>query len=143
VIGDGPERKRLERIAGPSVRFLGRCPDPVVRHALARGTALVLPGAEDFGLTPVEAMASGRPVVAFAAGGALETVSNGETGFLFLKQDVEALAAAMLQVLSFRFDARTIRSAADRFGMTTFASRFAALVASSRDVRPAAGAVGL
>ncbi|MBA2475127.1 MAG: glycosyltransferase, partial [Actinobacteria bacterium] len=68
VIGDGPARPKLEQAAGPTVRFLGRQDDEVVRHAMARCIALVVPGSEDFGLTPVEAHASGRPVVAFASG---------------------------------------------------------------------------
>jgi glycosyltransferase involved in cell wall biosynthesis len=100
VIGDGPDRKRLERMAGPTVRFLGRCSDEVVRHALARCIALVLPGTEDFGLTPVEAMASGRPPIAYAAGGALETIREGDTGFFFFQQSPEGLHGAIERAMN-------------------------------------------
>src|SRR5947209_20615413 len=77
VVGDGPARASLQRLAGPTVRFLGRQPDTLVRQYLARCRALILPGEEDFGLTPLEANASGRPAIAFGAGGATETVVPG------------------------------------------------------------------
>ncbi len=120
VVGDGPERRRLERLAGPTVRFLGRRGDDFVRHALARCTALVLPGTEDFGLTPVEAQASGRPVVAFASGGALETVHDGETGFLFDEATPEGLGAAMLRASNDALSVRTLRSSSERFDLQAF-----------------------
>jgi len=88
VVGDGPARSALEAIAGPTVTFRGRLPDADAAALFQRCKALILPGMEDFGLTPLEANASGRPVVAFAAGGALETVRDGETGVLFRKQDI-------------------------------------------------------
>jgi glycosyltransferase involved in cell wall biosynthesis len=123
VIGDGPERRRLERLAGPTVRFLGRRPDDVVRGAMARCAAVVLPGAEDFGLTPVEAQASGRPVVAFAAGGALETVRDGETGVLFHKPDARSLAAAMQESVERAFSVDALRDSAARFDTEVFEAK--------------------
>ena len=77
VVGDGPHRAALERLAGPTVRFTGRLGDGEVARLFERCRALILPGAEDFGLTPLEANAAGRPVVAFGAGGALDTVVPG------------------------------------------------------------------
>jgi glycosyltransferase involved in cell wall biosynthesis len=123
VIGDGPERSRLERTAGPGVHFLGRRPDDFVRNALGRCTALVLPAAEDFGLTPVEVQASGRPPVAFAAGGALETVRDGDTGFLFSEPTSEALAEGMRRAEAHEIDPQHLRAAASRFDTANFSSQ--------------------
>ena len=95
VIGEGSERKTLEERAGKNIRFLGRVPFDVLKDHYARCRALVFPGVEDFGIMPLEVMASGRPVVAYAKGGATETVINGKTGILFHEQSVDALDAAI------------------------------------------------
>jgi glycosyltransferase involved in cell wall biosynthesis len=137
VIGEGPERRRLERMAGPSVHFLGRRSDDFVQHALARCTALVLPGTEDFGLTPVEAQANGRPPVAFAAGGALETVRDGETGFLFSGETAESLTTAMRRALATELSPEHLRSWAERFDERSFRRSFEDFVAAT--VRRVAG----
>lgn len=92
LIGDGPDMGRLKRMAGPTVQFLGRVSDRERSDAYARCKAFILPGEEDFGLTPLEAMASGRPVIAYGAGGALETVIDGETGMHFGSQTADCLA---------------------------------------------------
>ena len=78
VIGEGSERARLEKMAGPTITFLGSQPFPVLQDHFRRCRALVFPGVEDFGITPLEAMASGRPVIAYRAGGVLETVVDGK-----------------------------------------------------------------
>jgi glycosyltransferase involved in cell wall biosynthesis len=121
VVGDGPERGRLEARAGKTVRFLGRLPDGEVRGLLARCTALVQPGTEDFGLTIVEAQAAGRPPIAFAAGGALETVEDGVTGLLVTEESVDLLAAAMRRADGEGLDPMTLRASAARFGLEVFA----------------------
>src|SRR5262249_3175133 len=77
VAGSGPERRRLERVAGATVEFLGRVDDAGMAERFRRARALIFPGEEDFGIVPVEAMASGCPVIAYARGGALETVGRG------------------------------------------------------------------
>jgi glycosyltransferase involved in cell wall biosynthesis len=128
VIGEGPERRRLERLAGPTVHFLGRQGDEFVRHRLARCTALLVPGTEDFGLTPVEAQASGRPPVAFAAGGALETVLDGTSGFLFQESTPTSLVAAMRRAMVNTLPARQLRAWAEGFDTRIFASRFESFV---------------
>lgn len=96
VIG-GPARaeRRLRRIAGDNVHFMGRMPFEKLRRYLASCRALVFPGEEDFGIVPVEAMASGRPVIAYGRGGALDTVRDGETGLLFPDQSADGLIAAV------------------------------------------------
>lgn len=91
VIGEGPDLKQLRSIAGPTIQFLGRAPFHTLKQSLARCKALIFPGEEDFGIVPVEAMASGRPVIAYGSGGALETVIDGVTGQLFGEQSIGAL----------------------------------------------------
>lgn len=97
IIGDGPDRARLEALAGPTVRLLGRQPDAVVSEAAAECRALLFPGEEDFGIAPLEANAAGRPVIAWQGGGATETVIEGETGVFFDEATPESLAAAILR----------------------------------------------
>jgi glycosyltransferase involved in cell wall biosynthesis len=115
IVGDGPDRARLEAQAGRHVEFLGPLSDEAVRDEYRRALAVVLPGQEDFGLVPVEAQACGRPVVALGQGGALETVIDGETGVLFAEPDVDSLAGALDQVARRQFDSARIRELAQRF----------------------------
>lgn len=124
VIGDGAKRdiEAVKRLAGPTVRFLGHASFAVLRANLARCRALIFPGEEDFGIVPVEAMASGRPVIAFGRGGALETVVHGRTGLLFNEQSVEALIDAVRQFedSALLFQPETIRAHASRFSVQNF-----------------------
>jgi glycosyltransferase involved in cell wall biosynthesis len=128
VVGVGPEAARLQGAAGPGVEFLGWRSDEDVAALYARCRALLFPGVEDFGIVPLEAMASGRPVIALAAGGALETVvplgaPGGEpTGVLFETQTVEALAGAMrrFEASADRFDPKALRAHAERFDRPRF-----------------------
>lgn len=125
VVGDGPERERLEaRYARPgAVEFAGRVDDAELERLYAAALALVLPNTEEFGIAAVEAQAAGRPVVAAAAGGALETVVDGETGILVAPGDVEALAQALTATDFDRFDRRRIAAHAQRFSRATFKRR--------------------
>ena len=131
VVGDGPERRALAAIAGPTVRFLGRLTDAEVAGLFARCRALILPGAEDFGLTPLEANAAGRPVVAFAGGGALDTVRDGHTGVLFHEPTAQALGAALAVAADAIWDAELLRAHAEAFSEAAFATRFRAVIESS------------
>jgi glycosyltransferase involved in cell wall biosynthesis len=131
VIGSGRDGARLQRMAGPTIRFLGRVSDAEVRERLAACRGLIWPGEEDFGMVPVEAMAAGRPVVAYRAGGVLETVEEGVTGVFFDPQTPEALAAAVLRAEQVRWDAARLRERALRFDTTAFRSRFRAVVAAA------------
>jgi glycosyltransferase involved in cell wall biosynthesis len=128
IIGDGRDATRLRRMAGPNVRFLGRVSDAEVRDRLAACRALIWPGEEDFGLVPVEAMAAGRPVVAYGAGGALETVVEGVSGLFFTPQTPAALAAAVLRAEQIRWDPERLRSRAEQFDIALFRSRFRTFV---------------
>jgi glycosyltransferase involved in cell wall biosynthesis len=123
VVGDGGERRRLEAIAGPTVEFSGRLSDEEIASLYARCRAFVFPGHEDFGITPVEAQAAGRPVIAFGRGGATETVIDGVTGVLFSEQTVEAVVEAMLQVEKLGLDPVACRRNAERFDRAEFRRR--------------------
>ncbi len=131
IIGDGPDRARLEKMAGPTVTFLGRLPDAEVEAHLAEGKALLFPGEEDFGLTPLEANGSGRPVIAYGVGGALETVVDGRTGLLFREPTPAALAEAILRFEAMTWDPVTLREHAARFDESIFGTRLKALAVSA------------
>ncbi|MDX2227218.1 MAG: glycosyltransferase, partial [Verrucomicrobiae bacterium] len=97
VIGTGAEEARLRKRAGPTVEILGWRSDQEVRERMAQAKALLFPGEEDFGITPVEAMASGCPVIAYGKGGVLDTVVDRRSGVYFHEPAVESLAAALEQ----------------------------------------------
>jgi glycosyltransferase involved in cell wall biosynthesis len=128
VVGTGPDLSRLVGRAGPGAQFLGRLPDAELADVYARARALVVPGVEEFGITAVEAQAAGRPVIAVNAGGALETVVDGETGVL-VEPGVDALAEAMRHVDFDGFSPERIRRHAQSFSRAVFIERFSAEVA--------------
>lgn len=129
VAGDGRDRARLEALAGPTVQFLGRVPEEDLPELFARARAFIFPGLEDFGIAPVQALAAGVPVIAFAGGGALDTVQDGVNGVLFREQTVAALKAALLRFGDLRFDAPTLRQSAERFDASVFVERLRAYIA--------------
>lgn len=139
IIGTGPELKRLQAMAGPTIRFLGRQPDDTVVRYMASCEALLFPGCEDFGMTPVEVMAAGRPVIAFGQGGATETVVHGETGWLFERQEVDDLAAAILQVRSMSWNPAACQRQAAQFGEDRFEERFLDFISAQIAERAGAG----
>lgn len=138
IIGDGRDRARLESMADSNVQFLGYVNDDERRRHFARCQALVFPGEEDFGLVPVETQASGRPVIAYAAGGALDTVLAGETGIFFSEQTVDALCAAVAQLKNSELSSERITAHAAKFDTRVFKEHIAALVhaAASRSSGP-------
>jgi glycosyltransferase involved in cell wall biosynthesis len=120
VIGGGEMLDRIRKIAGPTVTVLGTQPFDVLKQHYARCRALIFPGEEDFGMVPVEAMASGRPVIAFGKGGAVETVKAGATGVFFDEQSVEAISAAIRSLANLQFDSADISRHAEQFGKGQF-----------------------
>src|SRR5690606_298687 len=141
IIGDGPAYRRLRHRAGPSVTFTGRVPDHELASLLARARGLVMPMVEDFGIIAVEAQAAGTPVIAYAAGGALETVIDGDTGVLFHEQSVTSLNAAVDRLERMSFDVGVLRRNAVRFDARSFAVRMRAaldrLMGADSDAVPA------
>jgi glycosyltransferase involved in cell wall biosynthesis len=120
VVGDGPERARLEQYAGDGIELVGWLEDAAIREHYQSCVAAVLPGEEDFGIVPVEAQACGRPVVALGRGGALDTVIDGETGVLFSATTVESLSAAMTRAAATTWERDRIRRHAERFSRARF-----------------------
>jgi glycosyltransferase involved in cell wall biosynthesis len=124
VGGSGRDRERLERMAGDSVKFLGYVPESELPALMARCKAFIFPGLEDFGITPVQAQAAGRPVIAFRGGGTLDTVREGETGLFFDTPTVESLMATLKQFeesgMAHRADSAAIRQHALRFDRAIF-----------------------
>lgn len=128
VIGGGEMLAALRKRAGPAVTLMGPQPFSVLRHHYARCRALIFPGEEDFGLVPVEAMASGRPVIAYGRGGVTETVRAGVTGLFFKEQTVSALERAVLEFEGMHFDPKKIRAHAETFNADRFTLEFKAAV---------------
>jgi len=132
IIGDGRDRASLEAMARPNVRFLGRLSDEETGKYMAGCRGFVFPGEEDFGIAPLEAQAVGRPVIAFAGGGALETVVDGETGVFFHEVTPGSLADAVRRMESWldHYHPPALREHAMRFDRAAFEPRFAAFVQS-------------
>jgi glycosyltransferase involved in cell wall biosynthesis len=130
VVGEGAQFAELKKIAGPSVELVGYQPFPVLRDYLARCRALVFPGEEDFGILPVEAMASGRPVIAFGSGGACETVSSPEVGVTFPEQTEDSLIDAVMrfEARAAAFDPAVIRLHAEEFSAALFRERMSRFI---------------
>jgi len=128
VIGDGPDRTRLEAMAGPSVTFLGRVSDSDVERYVASCRALLFPGDEDFGMAPLEVAAAGRPTVAYGVGGALESIVENETGVFFKEQNHWSLIEAMQRFERGSWSPRRLRSHAEGFGIDVFRERFIAFL---------------
>lgn len=147
IIGSGQDEKRLRELAGPTVELCGWKSDSEVKQAYERCRALVFPGEEDFGIVPVEAMAAGKPVLAFGKGGAVETViplngsaapdgsmANGKapTGIFFYEQSVDAIIAAVrrLELERDRFDQQRIRGHAESYNRQRFKTEIESYIAT-------------
>lgn len=130
IIGSGSECDKLKRIAKGNIEFLGRLPDEEVRDYYAKCKAFVFPGEEDFGITPLEAQASGRPVIAYGKGGALETVVEGATGLFFYNQTVESLSQAILEFEGSicKYDSKVIRDNAMKFDVEIFKEKIISFI---------------
>lgn len=126
IIGDGPERKRLQKLAAPhaDIEFLGLVSDYRLPAYYSRAKAVIFPQEEDFGIVPVEAMASGRPVIAFRAGGSLETIKEGESGLFFDEQTAESLLKVLQKFNHLDFDPQTIKSRAALFDKQIFKEKW-------------------
>lgn len=128
IVGEGPEEKRLKKKALPNVEFLGRLSDEELHSYYCSSKAFIFPQEEDFGITPVEAMACGRPVIAYRGGGALETVVEGKTGVLFRRQTPEGLIQAVEDFDSYKFNPKLIRQHALKFDKEIFKRKIRSFV---------------
>lgn len=128
IVGDGTLKKDLQKFASAAVEFVGRVSNEELRRLYRRCRALILPGIEDFGLTPVEAQACGRPVVCYGEGGAVESVIDGQTGIHFRPQTASALIDAIQLIESRDWSGDVIRRNAERFSADIFRTRIRELV---------------
>jgi len=133
IIGTGAEQKRLQSMARKNIEFLGWVGDRYLPSYFEGCRALIFPGEEDFGIVPVEAMASGKPVIAYAKGGALETVVDGTTGILFRERTAESLEHAVRGLGNSTFKPDSIRSHAEQFDRAIFKERIRQFIATARD----------
>ncbi len=130
VVGQGAEYAYLKSIAGPTVKIMGRQPDEVIREQYRKCKAFIFPGEEDFGMTPLEVQACGRPVIAYGKGGALETVIDSETGVFFNYQTVESLMAAIHKFEKICFEKQKCREQAERFSTQIFMQKMKKFIES-------------
>lgn len=128
IIGDGPDRERLEVLGGEFTTFRGQLSDREVSVALQNCRGLIFPGDEDFGMSPLEANATGKPCIAFGIGGARETVIDGETGVLFMSPTVDSLTEALIRSESVKWNPERLRAHAERFDTAVFTERLLALL---------------
>jgi len=132
IVGDGAERARLAALAGANVEFRSRVSDQELDRLLTECRAVIHPALDDFGIVAVEALAAGRPVIAFAEGGTTDVVTDGETGVLFDEATPESLGAALDRLERMRFDPARLRLEARQFDRAEFERRFGAFVESCR-----------
>lgn len=133
VAGGGRDLERLQAMAGPTVEFLGYVPDDQLPDLFARAKAFVFPGLEDFGITPLQAQAAGRPVIAFKGGGALDTVIPGKTGEFFDELTVESLMAVLQKFDADAYNPTDCRNHALKFDSSVFKQRLFQMVEQSWD----------
>ena len=128
VIGDGPETERLKAMAGPTIEFKGRVPDEKMVNYISKAEAFIFPNEEDFGIVAVEAMAAGTPVIAFRAGGSLDTVVEGVTGEFFDKQNAASLAKVLSSFNYKLYNRQAILEQANKFSNQQFEKRVREIV---------------
>jgi glycosyltransferase involved in cell wall biosynthesis len=134
VVGEGPERAQLERLAGPTVRFAGRVSDADLPDLYRQSLAFLQCGEEDFGIAALEAQSCGIPVIAFSAGGARETVIHGVSGFCFTEPTVPAVIDAIQHTQRIQWDPTMVRASAERYDEAHFRAKMTGVVAEAMSV---------
>lgn len=133
VAGRGPELKRLQKLAGKTVRFIDSPSDSQIEDLYARAKAFIFSAEEDFGITPVEAMSAGLPVICYGKAGATETVVDGKTGVYHSKQTKESLVGAIKKAENMQFDERLIIKRAEEFSEERFLKQIGGYVVEKRN----------
>ena len=131
VIGSGPDTERLKSLAGPTINFVGRVSDEELVRIAQHSGGFLFPNEEDFGISAVEALAAGTPVIGYAKGGVLDIVQDGETGVLFKEQSVESLVAAIERFESLSFLPATLHRKSKRFAASLFDQKLQKIVSSN------------
>jgi glycosyltransferase involved in cell wall biosynthesis len=131
IIGSGPDTERLKELAGPTINFTGRVSDEELVHLAQHAKAFLFPNEEDFGISAVEALAAGTPVIGYAKGGVLDIVQDGETGILFAEQTVDSLINAMKRADEYTFLPATLHRKSKRFSPTLFAQKIRKIVSDN------------
>ena len=132
IASSGPDTQRLKKLAGPTVKFVGRISDPDLIKRVQHSQGFLFPNEEDFGLVAVEAMAAGTPVIAYAKGGALDIVQDGETGILFKDQTVDGLAKAIQRSETLSFQPATLHRKSKRFAPSLFDTKIRKIVSDAQ-----------
>ena len=135
IAGRGRDLARLQALAGPTVEFLGYVPDDALPDLMARCRAFIFPGLEDFGITPVQAAAAGRPTIAYRGGGALDTVIPDLNGVHFHEQTADSLADALARFDPAQFDPQAIRRHALRFDSANFRAQLMAFIDQAQEAQ--------
>ena len=136
IIGEGPDTARLKKLAGPTIHFTGRISDKELVKTVQSARGVLFPNEEDFGLVAVEGLAAGTPVLAYAKGGALDIVQDGETGVLFKDQTVAGLINAIHHFETLKFLPATLHRKAKRFDKSLFDSKILKIVSDNAAKRP-------
>lgn len=134
IIGDGPEEKRLRSLAGPGIEIIIKPSEGEWVEYFQKAQALLFPGVEDFGITAIEAIAAGTPLIAFKAGGALDFVEEGRTGVFFEEETVESLMSAILRFQKTRFDPAQLREFAQQFSKDVFLEKIRGEISALKDI---------
>jgi glycosyltransferase involved in cell wall biosynthesis len=128
VVGEGPEEKRLKKLAGPTVEMLGRVSEDKLLELYAGAKGFIFPTFEDAGIVPLESQACGTPVIAYGKGGALDTVIDGKTGIFFKEQNADSLLDAINKFESIEFDPKALQEHATKFSSSNFRKKLEAIV---------------
>jgi len=123
IVGDGPQRPALERMAGPTIEFYGYRDGDELKDLFADATATIVPGEEDFGLVPIESMAMGTPVIGYGKGGLLETVVEGETGTFFMENTMESLMQILASFDQKKYSKEKCRKQSEKFRESDFVQK--------------------
>lgn len=132
VVGDGPDKKRLRKMASENIQFLPNIDDEKLRELYQNCKAVILTQEEDFGLVALEAQALGKPLIAYGFGGSLETIIDGETGIFYQEQKVESLVKAIEKFAKINFEASNCLANAGRFSKANFQNRFRGIIRNAK-----------